>query len=355
MHDIEQIDSHASSLEGTGTRRLRHFHSHILLNTTLEERFERIVRVARAALDMPVAAVTVVDGDKQWYKAVTGWSAFEVPVAESLCARTIGRCETVIVPDLARDDDFRAHPAVTGEPGFRCYAGVPLRCDSGSVRGTLCVMDEQPREPDRSFRQLLEDLAALAERELLTVALHDAQRELLAKLSTSRRNALIDPLTRVWNRRGGLVLLERALNEPAGSLAVCMIDIDEFKQVNDRHGHRAGDRALRALARTLVSSVRSDDVVCRLGGDEFLVVMHGADREAAVTVLQRIRARLDETSVLAGEDVHLTLSVSAGIGIADAADGMPLNELLEAADRELYRAKRTRETDLAQPIMSAGA
>ncbi|MEJ2603032.1 MAG: sensor domain-containing diguanylate cyclase [Gammaproteobacteria bacterium] len=356
MQDIEHIDSHASSLDGSGTRRLRHFHSNILLNTTLEERLERIVRVAGAALGVPVTAVTVVDDDRQWFKALCGWDAFETAVAESLCSRTVRSGETVIIRDLAEDNEFNGHPWVIGEPGFRFYAGVPLQSDPSFVRGTLCVMDTVPRELDAHQRQVLSDLATLAERELLTVALHDAHRELLAKLTTSRRNALIDPLTRVWNRRGGLVLLERTLGTGAAAegFAVCMIDIDEFKQVNDHHGHRAGDRALRVLAKTLVSCLRSDDVVCRLGGDEFLVVMQGVDRETAEAVLERIRARLRETTVRTTGNALLRLSVSVGIGIFDPEAGGTLTDALEAADRDLYRAKRAAETDRGRPALSAG-
>ena len=98
----------------------------------------------------------------------------------------------------------------------------------------------------------------------------------------ARREALMDPLTHLWNRRGASVLLKAAFasaDQRGTPLALALLDLDNFKRVNDNHGHQTGDEVLRRVASRLLSAVRGDDAICRLGGDEFLVLM--ADTDAA--------------------------------------------------------------------------
>ncbi len=149
-----------------------------------------------------------------------------------------------------------------------------------------------------------------------------------------------DPLTGLGNRRR----LERGCAEllPASArdgtpLAVALLDVDHFKQVNDRLGHAAGDRVLVALAQALRDGTRASDIVARYGGEEFVVVMPGLDPAQAADVAERLRARLgaQDWAAVLGEGAGL--SVSAGLASAPAYE-LPL--LLQRADEALYRAKR---------------
>ena len=210
--------------------------------TPIEERFERIVRLARRALQVPVAAVTTVSLESQWFKAVLGWDVGELPLRESLCEQTILRAERRIVRDLTKHPRYLAHELVAKPPAFGFYAGCPLKSARGTVVGTFCVMDYRPRRLQRAERQILEDISGLARRELLTTVSHDAQTELTAKLSVASRQALLDPLTKTWNRRGGDLLLDTGLElakHNKSSLAVCVVDIDDLELVNDRFGQAA--------------------------------------------------------------------------------------------------------------------
>ena len=115
------------------------------------------------------------------------------------------------------------------------------------------------------------------------------------------------------------------------------VDLDDFKPVNDRLGHAAGDQLLQLVAKRLVACVRSADTVARLGGDEFGILLEGADRERAVEAAERVLAALETRFDLPSE----ALRVSASVGVAVSRDGVrDVEELLRAADRAMYEAKR---------------
>lgn len=115
-------------------------------------------------------------------------------------------------------------------------------------------------------------------------------------------------------------------------LSAMIVDIDDFKRINDSHGHLFGDRVLRETAETIVASVRSDDILGRYGGDEFIVIMPGADAETAVHVAERVRAGVAKNGYLA------TLSI--GVATYEDAANEGAAELLHRADMCLYQAKR---------------
>jgi CheY-like chemotaxis protein/HPt (histidine-containing phosphotransfer) domain-containing protein len=139
-----------------------------MLDTPPEERFDRITRTAAHMFGVPIALVTLVDEERQWFKSCQGVSITETPRNVSFCAYAILGTDVMVVPDARLDPRFADNPLVTGEPFLRFYAGYPLAAANGSRPGTLCVLDTTPRTFSAEDRQLLRDLAAWAERELNT-------------------------------------------------------------------------------------------------------------------------------------------------------------------------------------------
>lgn len=334
------------TLAGTETLQLAEVHTLDAFYTPIEERFERITRLGRCALNVPVVAITAITLDTQWFKSVSSWHVSEMSIKDSLCERTVRKGKPMMVPDLSKNLKYANHPLVVGEPKFRFYAGMPLFNVRGTVIGTLCAMDVKPRETRRADQQILADLAALAQCELLTIALHNAQTELISKLSIARRQALLDPLTRIWNRRGGMLLLEGTLKKAADekkSVALCAVDLNDFKAVNDTFGHAAGDRALRMVARELLACVRDTDGVCRLGGDEFFVVIVGVGRPEVEKIVERIMDRIRHNSVSVDGAERTRVSVCIGVNYVEADSVPSAEELLAGADRALYDNKMQRQ------------
>ncbi|MDT8438358.1 MAG: GGDEF domain-containing protein [Wenzhouxiangellaceae bacterium] len=166
---------------------------------------------------------------------------------------------------------------------------------------------------------------------------------LRTELEQARDESLRDPLTGVFNRRAVEQHLAQLLE--GGGLrrkrfAVAVIDIDNFKQINDHYGHGVGDRVLLAVTGVLNDAIRSEDFLGRLGGDEFVLVFHGANarnaEKAANKILQEVAAT-DYTFDDSDPDQHLSVTIS--IGVTERQTGDSIEDLLERADRAMYQAK----------------
>lgn len=156
-------------------------------------------------------------------------------------------------------------------------------------------------------------------------------------LAEQRRH---DSLTSLWNRGAALDFLDRELlrqKRSCKALSLMLVDLDDFRPLNDQHGHSAGDRVLREVAWRVQTAVRSSDWVCRYGGDELMVILPGCDGARAVNTAERIRRGLSLRPFEVGSQ---RLGVSASFGVASAADrGTDADELVGCARRALVRAK----------------
>jgi two-component system cell cycle response regulator len=169
------------------------------------------------------------------------------------------------------------------------------------------------------------------------------EERLLGNYQRSLSLALTDELTGLYNRRYVFAHLSELLgrmSEGTGDIALMLVDVDHFKQVNDRHGHPVGDAVLRELAVRATRQVRSVDLVGRLGGEEFVVVMPETSLNGAFVVAERLRAAVaEEPFVLQGSNNRLPITVSVGIAMAGEGNGKTLEGLLKRADDALYAAK----------------
>lgn len=141
-----------------------------LLDTPAEERFDRITRTAVHGLHVPIALISLIDANRQWFKSRQGLSTTETPRSMSFCAHTILGDDVLVVPDTQLDRRFVDNPLVTGEPFIRFYAGHPLVAPDGSNVGTLCIIDRHPRTISEADLQALRDLVAWAQIELSVIS-----------------------------------------------------------------------------------------------------------------------------------------------------------------------------------------
>jgi signal transduction histidine kinase len=150
-----------------------------ILDTPPEHRYDELVRVLARVCDVPTALISLVDRDRQWIKAEVGFGQRETPRDVSFCSHAICERDVMVVPNAVDDPRFEHNPLVTGAPGIRFYAGTPLRAFNGLPLGTLCVIDQRPRELDATHRETLlalgHQVEALLEQRRLAAALADAQ------------------------------------------------------------------------------------------------------------------------------------------------------------------------------------
>jgi diguanylate cyclase (GGDEF)-like protein len=169
-------------------------------------------------------------------------------------------------------------------------------------------------------------------------------RQIAAELAVANRRlataALTDPLTGLPNRRSAMDQLEQAWSAASRSglpLSVMVVDIDHFKQINDSHGHAAGDLVLREAAAILRASARREDSVCRIGGEEFLVICPNTNLKSAMLSAERLRASLGAKRIAIGQ-TEKTLTVSIGVATRESGTA-DMDVLVSLADQALYAAK----------------
>ncbi len=309
--------------------RLRALRDLRILDTASEERYDRVTRLARRLFQVPIAAISLVDADRQWFKSRQGLDAEQTPREVSFCGHTILTDEVFVIEDAARDIRFFDNPLVAGPPNIRFYAGYPLASEDGYNLGVLCLIDHVPRTLGEDERVLLRDLAAMVQSEF-----------------DALKRATTDPLTGLSNRRGFQELSEHALalcGRVKSPCALVYIDLDKFKNINDEFGHAEGDRALIETARMLRDTFRQSDVIARLGGDEFCVLITAADRRRLNQAVYRLVARVRARNRTPGQRYPLALSIGACRW--DSQRHQSITDLLHEADERMYEHKRRKNGD----------
>ncbi len=326
-------------------RRLAEVHDLAIFDTPPEAEYDALAILAAAVCRSPVAAVNFVDDERHFTKAIVGMPSAlggSVPNHLSFCAATVRNTDGVLViPDTHAEQRWRDHPLVTGGPEVGFYAGVSI-VSRGERVGVVCAYGREPREIGDQERA---GLAALAQQ----AATH---LELRRQNASLRRLAARDPLTGLANRTLLFDRLEHALAERArtiGGVGVLFCDVDDFKRVNDRYGHDAGDRLLCDIAEHLLAVSRDTDTVARIAGDEFVVICPRLDDEADLAALaDRITTCTDRRRLLPDGSAPPPLSV----GAVCAYDGERPADLLRRADAAMYAAKAGSRGRPAHPVAS---
>lgn len=325
-----------------------------ILDSLPEQAYEDLVLLASTLCGTPIALVSLIDHDRQWFKAHLGLDSLELPRSVAFCDHAIRRPDEVMVVEDARlDARFVNNPLVTDAPHIRFYAGAPLVTREGVALGTICVIGDSPHRltPQQSaalsaiarqvmnlleLRQSNLELKRLAEENThITKQLLHYQRALEVENAELEQEANHDALTGLLNRSGLNKLLDaNAMHWRRDRIyAFAVIDIDHFKNINDGFGHEAGDGVLCAVAEEIRLANRSGDFAVRYGGEEFLIIMPDTPVAGARVVVERLRQGLARRH-------GLPARVTVSIGLADSHAGRDNpSAVFRAADQALYLAK----------------
>jgi len=288
-------DMISASIPPCETTRLHALYALEVLDSAPEAEFDALVLAASVVCRTPMAFLSLVDHDRQWFKAKIGLTDAQQTSREvAFCAHTILGEGVLEVPDATRDPRFRDNPLVVGAPDIRFYAGAPVRLSNGSTVGTLCVLDRRSRKLSNVQRDVLRHLADAAARAL-------EGRFAMLRASRMSEDARFrdshDALTGLGNRMQFDSRLEQSwASARAGSAehSLLMIDVDHLKLINDTCGHAAGDLLLQQVAAILRDSMRDSDFIARLGGDEFAVILENCPLPAAHRIAQALCDRMEQ-------------------------------------------------------------
>ncbi|WP_248798420.1 EAL domain-containing protein [Pseudomonas sp. MWU13-2105] len=250
--------------------------------------------------------------------------------ANGSCGTAAYRGEPVLVTDILHDPLWADYKDLALQSGFQACWSVPVRNAAGRVAATFALYFRECRGPDPLHMHLVSAGIHLC---LLALEREEARQAIL-------QMAFYDALTGLPNRTFLLAQAERSLREVAeeqGELAVLFVDLDRFKQINDALGHASGDLLLQAMAQRLRSVLRESDIVGRLSGDEFVLVLPRMSATQVTFFLERLMIILSVPATVAGTSV--VLSASIGISMFPR-DGQDMESLLHCADIAMYQAKR---------------
>ena len=267
------------------TDRLNSLRESGLLEIDSSPAFDRLTRLAKRFFQVPLAMVNLIDEHSLIVKSADGKAPDTVPRNISFCGHTILTEAPLVVGDMLQDDRFADNPLVAGEPRVRFYAGFPLRLRDGASDELTGLFNR------RGFNQLVR-----------------------FTLSVARRRA--EPLTLGW------------------------LDLDRFKEINDRYGHEEGDKALKVMAQLMRSAFREADMLVRFGGDEFAVLFADTDEQGAWIAMQYLAEQVESYNA---RKLHpWSLHFSWGLSEFDH-NGNDLQQWLKDADEKMYAMKQQRQ------------
>lgn len=308
------------------------------------EALQGLARVASHIAETPIALVSLVGEDEQRFAANVGLPGVNATSREvSFCAHTLEGCPSLVVSDARSDPRFAENALVQGAPNIRAYAGHALEPEPGMRVGALCVIDDRPRQFDPDVIALLEDLSLTAS---MLLTSHRDRRDLAEQLDAETLNrqaieraAKRDPLTGVLTQAAFRATVDQVLSEGAPKRLLAIIDVDHFKQINDRLGHTFGDQYLIEIARNIEAAFGEDATVGRIGGDEFAVLLPVTTEDERHQAIDAMRVGLRLTANEFGQSQLGRFSM--GLSPVGREQGMNFETLYQRADIALFAAKES--------------
>lgn len=241
--------------------------------TPREERFDRITRLARKLLEVPICTISIIDQDDLWFLSEQGINAAHIRRESAICSHAIVQQLPLLVKDTQQDPRFCDSPIVLGPPFVRAYGGVPLEIEPGLMVGVLCVADTTPRQFSREELQSLQDLAAMVVAEIRLRPSPGLRVDFLRDLSHEERLALIDEPTGCWNVDGYSVLLRKLdAQSTAKSVSLTALHVPALARFEVLFGRKA-DLVLSSLAQQIRRQYSELAVFCRPSDDVFAIII----------------------------------------------------------------------------------
>lgn len=317
-----------------------------ILDTAPEAAFDALAQAAAEIFGAASAAISLIDAHRVWLKAKRGWPLSNFNELDRGITffgnSTIATSHAIAVEDTLRDARFANLPFVVGPEKIRFYAGAPIKDENGYLIGAVTVIDQLPRGV---CQKQLNALAGIAQAAMSTFK---ARRHALER---DRQGRDTDPLTGVMSRmvfQQALATRHReasqmngalgAMFEQADPVGLLRVDLDSFQNFNEGLGHRAGDEVIQALANCLREHLAPNELLARLDGDEFALIMpNGSTATDAVDTAQRMLKVVNQNIRISGGRV-VRMSVSIGVACADPSK-VSAEALLNRAGSALELAK----------------
>ena len=305
-------------------KRLEVLQKYDILDTLPELSFDDITRLASSICGTPVALISLVDSERQWFKSKKGLEIEQTPRDISFCSHAILEPDILVVPDTRKDERFSNNPLVTGSENIRFYAGSPLVTAKGEALGTLCVIDRSPRNLDEMQQESLRALARQVMSQLELRRYINEQEQRKQELAEYQKNleeaydqleivSLTDDVSGFHNTRFLHNFLDHSLHpeHPDNKeLSLIFFDMDNFKDVVDTHGHLVGTKVLREVALVVHQQLDPNDRIVRYGGDEYVIILPGQGKDKARLKAEKVKRAISSTDFMGEEGLSIKNTAS---------------------------------------------
>ena len=295
MAYIARMDYQIAPVQDNEAERIAALRSAICAFGSREERFDRITGMAQRMLHVPIAIISMLEDQRQWFRSARGLTSQDAAQHMSFCLPSVDMGRVLKVRDTLVDDRFMQEPLVVSAPYVRSYCGWPLELAPGMRVGTLCVMDTMPRTYTVEDLEMMADLAQMVESELRVHAMSTNQQALILETARTHRTQLLDPATGCWSERGFAELMRRTLRDVATGqvhAALCGIQVhnlDDFK-LGDGLGEGAHEVRAMLISQFIRQRLPSNAVLCRMPAGRACAMFAARDksllREQIATFLQ---------------------------------------------------------------------
>ena len=344
-------------LAGTEAARLADIDELEILRSGHEQAFDELVEAAARVIGTPIALVTIVGDEEQWFKAKIGLEVEGTPREISFCSHVVGKCaDALIIEDATKDPRFAENPLVTGPPGIRFYAGVALMSDKGNALGTIAIIDTEPRT---ITEEQIEQLRHISRKATILLFLRRRSHEIAGTLARddtlSRENSdwlrTHDELTSLplreviadWTR----TLADEALGDTLGTemqgqnasaSSIVAVGLIHFDEINAALGRDAGDLVIQQIAKAIASELPERALLTKISSTGFAALLRDTDAAEASVVAVRLRERLSAPVTPRGGGPVAVATAVAFATTGPNAEFTP-DQLLAAIDAASAEAK----------------
>jgi len=319
--------------------------SHPIVSNDYFQQWQDLIDLFAEFMEVPVVLLTHVNESDELAVMVKNRSTenpyqinqqFQLTDSDTYCEYVIRQQQTLFVANANENPQWK--DKYDHSLGMVNYLGVPVIWPNGDPFGTLCVLDTKTHYYSELQIKMMVQLRNIFEANL-DILEKNFELEEVAK--TLEYLANTDDLTGLWNRRAFIAQAETELQRTSRhnrTLCLLMFDIDDFKRINDLHGHNTGDEAIKLFSECIMQSKRSYDIFGRIGGEEFAMILPETELASALTLAERMRECVEKLSLplVSGENVKFTVSIGL-TEYCEQDDG--IFALLSRADRNLYIAK----------------
>lgn len=331
-------------------QRLEELYAIKILDTRSEQRFDQYTQLAAHTLGMPIALISLVDEDRQWFKSAYGLELAETPRELSFCAHALHEEKMLIVPDARADSRFATNPFVERHPKIRFYAGAVIRGRAGQPLGTCCVIHQEPRNLSEREQAVLQQIARMVEREMhLNIEAEGLVQKLQAHALLDAHTGL--PNLSLFTARVGQAI-EAATRRPA-SLLLALIRLDRFDGLHAALGKDGAAHLMGELANRVREATHSSSLIGQTREDKLGMLLPLVGDAPPRAVLERLLAKLERPLVLAEHAVPARVSIGASVYPRDASDAETLlkrartalwsRPVSEASGYSFYRRRHSNE------------